>query len=246
MAALLIDPRSSLPLHVQVEQLLRKLIREPQYHDGKLLPEEMTLAAQLGVSRGTVRTAIMRLAAEGLLERRAGVGTRVVLRPAESAIVAWRSLTREMAAKGITVETYRLDCRKCPASEVAAMALMIEPGAPVMRLDRLRGWEQRPVLHSRSWFHPRLNLKGTEDFQKPLYEVLEAQTGVAADSAREELLAVAADARMARLLQVPKLSPLLLRRHVVLDRGRRAFEFAEVHYVSQRYTLTIDFQRDNR
>jgi DNA-binding GntR family transcriptional regulator len=45
---------------------------------------------------------------------------------------------------------------------------------------------------------------------------------------------------------VPRQSPLLLRWHVVLDRGRRPFEFAEVHYVSDRYTLTIDLQRGDR
>ena len=246
MDALLIDPRSPMPLHAQVEQLLRKLIQEPRHQEGGLLPDEITLAAQLGISRGTVRTAITRLVTEGLLERRKGVGTRVVQRPAESAVTAWRSLTREMAAKGIAVKTYRLDCRQLPASEAAAAALVIEPGTPVVRLDRLRGWDDTRVLHSRSWFHPRLNLKGTEDFSKPLYDVLEAETGVVADSAREELLAVVADARIARLLQVPRHSPLLLRRHVVLDRGRRPFEYAHVHYVSDRYTLTIDLRRDDR
>lgn len=243
---MLIDPHSPLPLHAQVEQLLRKLIRRQRHREGRLLPDELTLAARLGISRGTVRTAITRLVAEGLLERRAGVGTRVVRRPAESSIVAWRSLTREMAAKGIAVETYRLDARRCPATAAAAAALLLEPGTLVLRLDRLRGWSGTPVLHCRSWFHPRLRLKGTEDFRQPLYEVIESATGVVAASAREELLAVAADARMARQLQVPRHSPLLLRRHVVLDRGRRPFEFAEVHYVSQRYALSIDLQRGNR
>lgn len=244
METLAIDPKSRLPLHVQVEQLLRELISEARYQQGELLPDEMTLAAQLGISRGTVRTAIGRLVAEGLLHRRPGVGTRAVQRPAESALIAWRSLTREMAAKGITVETYKLVCQKRPASEQAAAALMIQSGAPVVRLDRLRGWDGVPVLHSRSWFHPRLKLTGDEDFTQPLYEVLEKTTGVVAAGAREELLAVPAKKRMAGMLQVAEGSPLLLRRHVVLDAGKRAFEFAEVHYVSERYTLTIDLQRD--
>lgn len=241
---LTLDQASRLPLHVQVEHLLRDLIDQPQYQDGALLPDEMTLAAQLGISRGTVRAAIGRLVAEGQLARRAGVGTRVIRRPAESAIGAWRSLTGEMAAKEITVETYQLDCRRCAASEAAAAALLVEPGTSVVRLDRLRGWHGTPVLHSRSWFHPRLKLKGTEDFTRPLYQVLEEATGVAADGAHEELLAVSASATMAKRLQVKKGSPLLLRRHMVRDRRKRAFEFAEVHYVSQRYSLTIDLQRD--
>lgn len=243
MEALAIDPRSPLPLHTQAEQQLRKLMNEPRYRDGELLPDELTLAATLGISRGTLRTALTRLVAEGLLERRAGIGTRVKKQPAESSIVAWRSLTREMAAKGIAVETFAINCKRCPATLAAAAALMIERGSPVLRLDRLRGWDGTPVLHSRSWLHPRLTLKGTEDFAQPLYEVLQRETGIVAFGAREELLAVPANLRMARLLQVELDSPLLLRRHTVVDCGERPFEFAEIHYVSDRYSLSIDLRR---
>lgn len=246
MSTFAIDPRSRLPLHAQAEQLLRQLIQEPAYREGELLPDELTLAAQLGVSRGTVRAAIARLVNERLLERRAGVGTRVVARSAESSIAAWRSLTREMAEQGIEIETYEVKCRRVATSQAAARALLTDAGIPILRLDRLRGWDGQRVLHSRSWFHPRLSLTGAEDFRSPLYELIERQSGVVADSAREELRAVAADARMARLLQVPRQSPLLLRRHVVRDRRRRPFEFAEVHYVSHRYSLTIDLQRGDR
>ncbi|MCA9149099.1 MAG: GntR family transcriptional regulator [Planctomycetales bacterium] len=243
MKARPVDSRNPLPLHAQVEQRLRELIAQPSYQDGLLLPDELTLAAQFGVSRGTVRAAILRLVAQGLLTRRSGVGTQVRQQAAESAISAWRSLTQEMSAKGILVQTFRAECRQCPASAAAAAALMVEVGTPLWRLDRLRGWDETPVLNSRSWFHPRLNLRGTEDFQRPLYEVLEEASGVVADSAHEEFLAVAADARMAKRLGVTAGSPLLLRRHVVRDRGSRSFEFAEVHYVSTRYTLSIELHR---
>ena len=51
-----------MPLHAQVERLLRDLIREPAYREGRLLPDEVTLARRLGVSRNTVRAGIARLA----------------------------------------------------------------------------------------------------------------------------------------------------------------------------------------
>lgn len=238
-----VDPDSPVPLRAQVEDWLRRLIARPEYQQGEMLPDELSLAARLGVSRGTLRAGISRLVFEGLLDRRPGLGTRVARRASESGIAAWRSLTREMARKGVMVETFRLECRMVLASVAAAGALRIEVGARVLRLDRLRGWGGAPVLHSRSWFHPRLGLTGEEDYRRPLYEAVEAVTGVAADSAHEELQAVAADTRMAKLLRVPAGSPLLLRRHVVFDRGRRPMEFAEVHYVSERFSLTIDLRR---
>jgi GntR family transcriptional regulator len=240
-----LDRSSPMPLHAQIESQLRELIRSPEYQSGSLLPDEVSLSRRWGISRGTVRTALLKLVQEGLLIRKAGVGTRVAGRSHESGIRAWRSFTREMADKGIRVENYKLEYQQTEASEDAARALQVEVGTRVWRLSRVRGWDQEPVLHTASWFHPRLALRGSEDFAAPLYEVLEKASGVTPHHARETFLAVAADARMVRLLKVPLHSPLLLRRHSVFDPGDRPFEFAEVHYVSSRFTLTLELRRGN-
>jgi GntR family transcriptional regulator len=237
---------SALPLHAQARQLLRELIRRPEYQDGALLPDEVSLAAKLGISRGTLRAGIAQLVHEGWLERKAGVGTRVRPQAAESGIGAWRSFSREMARKGIRVENFRRDYQLQAADEAAALALHLAPRAKLWRLDRVRGWHGRPVLLTRSWFHPRLGLTGREDFSKPLYEVIEAETGVAAENAREEFAAVCASAAMARLLAVRAGEPLLLRTHTVFDAGGRPIEFAQVHYVSARFTLSIEMRRENQ
>lgn len=238
-----IDHKSPVPLRAQVEQLLRDLVLDPEYQKGALLPDEVALAAQLGVSRGTVRSGISKLVFEGVLERKAGVGTRVSTRSLESGITAWRSFTREMASKGIKVENYRLDYQQVKAPADAARGLNVEPDTLVWRLERVRGWEGKPVLHTMSWFHPRIRLKGTEDTSRPLYEMIEKNTNVRPKNAREEFLAVGADAQLARLLDVSRGTPLLLRRHIVFDQGNRPFEFAAVHYVSSRFTLTLDMRR---
>ncbi len=243
---LLIDHQSPIPLHAQVETLLRQLVQRPEYQKGELLPDEISLAAQLGVSRGTVRSGVSKLVFEGVLDRKAGIGTRVSKRPLESGIRAWRSFTMEMATKGVTVQNFRLDYRLAEAGTHVSEALQIEPRTKLWRLDRVRGWNGKPVLQSTSWFHPRVGLKGSEDFSRPLYEVLEAATGVRPHHAHEEFLAVSADTRLAKLLRVIKGSPLLLRRHTVFDPGARPFEFAEVRYVSARFTLTLDMRRGDQ
>jgi len=238
-----LDRQSPIPLRAQVEQLIRELVRRAEYQAGALLLDELTLATQLGISRGTVRSGISKLVFEGVLERKAGVGTRVSNSNVESGIRAWRSFTREMASKNITVQNFRLDYRLAETSRDAARALQVSPKTRLWRLDRVRGWNDKPVLHSTSWFVPRLGLKGTEDFKRPLYEVLEAVSGVRPHHAREEFLAIAADNSMARFLEVSRGTPLLLRRHTVFDPGSRPFEFAEVRYVSSRFTLTLDMKR---
>src|SRR5450432_4336502 len=129
-----LDHRSSIPLRAQVEQVLRELVLVSKYQKGALLPDEVTLAAQLGVSRGTIRSGISKLVFEGVLERKAGVGTRVSNRHLESGITAWRSFTREMAAKGITVQNYQLNYQLTSASKPAAQGLQIKPETKVWRL----------------------------------------------------------------------------------------------------------------
>jgi GntR family transcriptional regulator len=238
-----LDHQSPVPLRAQVELLLRDLIRQSEYQKGALLPDEVALAAQLGVSRGTIRSGISKLVFEGLLDRKAGVGTRVTNRNVESGIREWHSFTREMASKGIKVQNYRVAFHKVEASEDAAQALQLGTSKPLWRLDRVRGWEDRPVLHTMSWFHPRLGLKGNEETNQPVYEMIEKATGVRPHHAREEFLAVSADASMSRQLEVDKGAPLLLRRHTVFDAGNRPFEFAEVRYVSSRFALTLDVRQ---
>ena len=241
-----LNHRSAVPLHAQAGQLLRELVRQPAYRDGALLPDEVSLATRLGISRGTLRAGIAQLVHEGLLERRAGVGTRVRPPAAESGIGAWRSFSQEMARKGIKVENYRQEFAQADATNTVARALRIRTGANLWRLDRVRGWEGRPVLHSRSWFHPRLRLTGREEFSQPLYEVIERQTGAVAEKAREEFVATAANATLAKLLAVPPGEPLLLRSHIVLDAAGRPLEFAQVHYVSQRFALTLELRREEK
>jgi GntR family transcriptional regulator len=243
-SSLKLDHRSRLPLYVQVEQLLRDLIRRDDYRDGKLLPDEVTLARQLGISRNTLRAGIIRLTYEGLLERKAGVGTRVAPpRSLQSGIGEWQSFTHEMERKGIAVQTFEMNVKTVAANSTVAETLNIDQGREVLRLDRLRGWDDEPVVHFCSYLHPRLALTGEEDFRRPLYEIIEQESGVVADHAREEMRAVPADVSMARLFRARKGTPLLQRSRVVYDASGRPIEYAIVHYLSNRFTLTLDIQR---
>lgn len=75
----------------RVAERLQALIVERQLPGGARLPAERHLAAELGVSRPSLREAIRKLASEGILESRRGGGTYVCRTPADgfaSGIVA--------------------------------------------------------------------------------------------------------------------------------------------------------------
>jgi GntR family transcriptional regulator len=241
--SLRLERESGVPFHIQIEEMLRSLIKISNLTAGSRFPDELTLANRLGVSRGTVRTSIMKLVREGILERRPGIGTKIADKAVESGIVAWRSFSREMERKGIKVQLQHCHVGTAPAGTVAAAALQIKAGVSVLRLDRARGWNDEPVQFSRTWFHPRLNLTGAENFELPLYEMLKEKTGVDADQAHEEFLAVGADAEMVQWLKVKRERPLLLRRQTTYDSGARPIDYTEIHYRSDNFTLTLDLRR---
>jgi GntR family transcriptional regulator len=235
-----LDRASGVPLHVQIERLLHDLICRPPYSTGALLPPELTMASRLGVSRGTVRESILNLVHRGFLERRKGLGTRVV----QTGLVSWASLTGEMRRKGIEVQSFVLEVSEKIAEGKIAEALQVPAGTPVKYLDQVRGWDDRPVLQSRSWFHPRLKLSGKEDFRRPLYELLRAETGFLADHAREEFLGVTANGPTARRLKVKKGTPLLLRRRTSFDSQGLPIEYAEILYDTADVSVTLTSRRE--
>jgi DNA-binding FadR family transcriptional regulator len=66
-----IEPRR---LYRQIAEQIRSLIRSGEYPPGARLPPERDLARQLGVSRPSVREALIALEVEGLVEVRIGSG----------------------------------------------------------------------------------------------------------------------------------------------------------------------------
>src|SRR5664279_6378167 len=66
-----IEPRR---LYRQIADQIRTLIRNGEFPTGARLPPERDLAKQLGVSRPSVREALIALEVEGLVEVRIGSG----------------------------------------------------------------------------------------------------------------------------------------------------------------------------
>src|SRR5437667_1767217 len=69
-----IEPRR---LYRQIAEQIRTLIRDGEFVPGARLPPERDLAKQLGVSRPSVREALIALEVEGLVEVRIGSGIYV-------------------------------------------------------------------------------------------------------------------------------------------------------------------------
>lgn len=76
-----LDRTAKVPLTEQIRHGIATVIEEGVLQPGARLPSWQDLAAQLGVARGTVRTAYEKLAAAQLIEASRAAGTRVARRP---------------------------------------------------------------------------------------------------------------------------------------------------------------------
>lgn len=238
-----IDHKSSVPLHIQAEELLRKLIAEEDYQNGKLLPNEVELAKMLAISRTTLRQAINKLVFEGLLVRKKRKGTKVSQATVSSKSNNWLSFSQEMKLRGITIKNYELHVTWVIPDEHIANFFEIAANQKVLKMERVRGKADGPFVYFISYFHPRIGLTGDEDFKRPLYELLEHDYSAIATLSKEEISAHAAEQWIAEKLQIKVGEPVLFRKRFVFDQGERPLEYNLGYYKADSFVYTVESRR---
>jgi GntR family transcriptional regulator len=237
-----IDHKSHLPLHSQVEQILRKLLVRAEYKNGKPLPKEVELSNRFGVSRNTIRQATNKLEHEGLITRKKGVGTFVTSHDLSTQLSSWHSFTLEMMEKGISFENTAINTSWVKADEKLANFFRIRKNAQVLQLTRLRAIDGEPVVYFESCFHPRIGLTTEDDFNQPLYKLLEEKFGIVVVRSNEHIRAQQAGP-MAKQLDLHVTDPILVRERFVYDPGDRPVEYNIGFYRADKFTYSIDIKK---
>lgn len=235
-----IDHQGSLPLHAQVERLLRELIEKEEYQMGKTLPGEIELSKKLAISRSTVRQAIKKLESEGLLIRKRKAGTKVAPKPVSSKSNNWLSFSQEMKVRGIEIKNFELHISWVEADIKLSNYFDIQVGRKILKMEKVRGTLDEPFVYFVSYFHPRIGMTGEENFKQPLYEMLEQEHSVIATLSKEEISATTADSFISKKLGIKKADAVLFRRRFVYDQGKRLFEFNLGYYKANTFTYTVE------
>src|SRR5690554_6276719 len=69
------------PFYIQVYKTIVQLIKDKKWEEGEFLPSERELSLLFDVDRLTVRRALNMIVKEGLIEKKAGLGTRIIKSP---------------------------------------------------------------------------------------------------------------------------------------------------------------------
>lgn len=201
------------------------------------------MSEQLKISRNTLRQAINKLVFEGLLVRKKRLGTRVSAKRVTSGANNWLSFSQEMRILGINVHNFEMVVRWSLPTPDAQSFFGMPDEKKLLRLERLRGKKDLPFVYFVSEFNPVIPLTGSENFNIPLYEILESDFGIVVKTSKEELNAEAADEFIADKLEIKKGDPILIRKRFVLDENQLPVEYNIGYYRADSFTYSIECTR---
>lgn len=234
-----------LPLYQQLRDALASRIARREWLPGDALPSEAEIAQSQGVAIGTVRKAVEQLVAEGLVERRQGLGTFVLRKSFPSSLSRFFRFQSESGESRIP-HSQLLSRREAPASASVARALGLSRDDPVIALERLRTIDGAPFLWEDIWL-PRRPFSALLDLAPPdfgdlLYPLYEERCGQVVASAEEILTVESADETDAARLALSPGAPLIVIARTALDAAGAAIEWRLCRGPASRFRYRVEIR----
>jgi GntR family transcriptional regulator len=239
------DLESGRPRHEQISDWLRDQIEQGAYEVDEKLPSEKELGERFDVSRVTVRRALQTLESEDYIYRRQGLGSFVKERRAAQGLVRLTDFAQDMAQAGLrATSSVEHHAPEPPPADVAADLGVDEP--KVMRLDRVRLGDGRPIAFDRTWlpmFYAQL-LEGHDLERETIYHVLETEYDIPVLRGQYRITAANAEPAVAEALEVEAGTALLLIERLSLTEGEKRVYFQRRYYRSDRVAYELELARD--
>jgi DNA-binding GntR family transcriptional regulator len=143
------------------EDALRRWLATGRHRVGERLPPEQELSARLGISRGTLRTALGRLERSGEIVRRQGSGTFVgraaswALDEGLEKLVSYSELARQ---RGVRLEVSELEIEQRPLGPELGQLYELDPEAPATTITRVLLMDGQPGARMTDVVHPHIPL----------------------------------------------------------------------------------------
>jgi GntR family transcriptional regulator len=225
--------RLSLP--DQAQRYLRGLIDAGTYQPGEQLPSQNELATELGISRATLREALLTLEQEGLIVLKHGVGTFVTPgygHRLDSGLERLESILQMSARQGLDVRCTQLQVVEEPADREMAEAIGIAPGTPVTIVRRVIMVDDTPVAYMADVAPLSILAPADIDecFDGSVLEILRRRPDLRIARAVANIIALNADSDLAQRLQIERKQAVLLLEETLFDEEGVAVEFSRNYF----------------
>ncbi len=232
------------PLHLQAQQHLLSLVENGTYQPGQQLPSEADLAAQFGISRPTLREALLNLEQDGIIVRKHGVGTFVAPgygNRLQSGLERLESILALAARQGMTTRMRGLSVEQVPADEELADRLDVAPDTPLTCVRRTIVVKRRPAAYLVD-YSPATVLPPEAigaSFSGSVLDLLTQQNTICVREARAEITAINADASLAEHLEVEPGQALLLLTETLFTDDHTPVEFSRNYFLPDLFRFHV-------
>lgn len=231
------------PLYEVVKRYISESILMGELAAGTVLPSENALAADFGVSVGTIRKALAALTAEGMLMRRRKTGTVVTGWAPLHNLSHFFQYFRLHGKDGrlLHSHTQLLDYQRGPADEQEAQRLKLSIGDEVIHLRRLRNVDGIPAMHETLTL-PAARLPdfpAAEQVPPLLYRFLMERYDIRVAAVREQVTATLASEEDARLLALSMPHAIMVIDEISFDQSAMPVILAH-HRFSTRHFMYVN------
>jgi GntR family transcriptional regulator len=237
----MLNKASSIPLHVQLANVLREQVVRRELGPNDRLPSERELCLQYGISRITVRQALSELAQAGLVYSSVGKGTYVAEAAYQEELQPLSSFTQDLERRGMRSASQVLDASIIPADDHWSEVFYIPRGAELVRLHRLRLSGDVPIAiqltHLPHHFCP--NLLEYDFSTCSLYEVLRNAYKLHLARSETVIEAALASPYEADLLRLSQPAVILVSNQTTLLDTGIVIEMTRSTFNSERYKLRM-------
>ena len=232
--------QAAAPAYEQVKTFVRRHIAQGQWKPGDPVPSEASLMVQFGISRMTANRALRELAAEGLVVRTQGSGTRVAELHRIASRLTIRDIHEEMIERGHRHTTRVVRVERSRACAEIAEGLAVRKGSTVFHTVLVHCADGVPVQREDRHVNPAAAPGYLEvDFsQTTPTSFLLMHAPLTEASYRLEALLPTADE--AQDLQIRRSDPCLVMHRRTVS-GPRVASMARIVYPGHRYFFVGQF-----
>lgn len=233
-----LEKKSQSPLYQQLMTRLKNDINAGAYPPGARIPSEQVLCETYGVSRVTVRKAMLDLVQEGLLLRRQGKGTFVADERLSRDLHQITSFSTACAEKGHQASAKLVSAELVEPTAEDAERLHIQPHEQTLEICRVRLCDDEPVMLEINRFPQRYAFLRGEIDGISLYELLRKR-GVVPTSATHDISLGHATPYVSKHLPVAQGDAMLILDEMVLDQHGDPLHTSRQWIRGDRYTFRI-------
>ncbi len=227
-----ISKYTSEPIHVQIEEMIIKDIKNGVLKPGLRVGSEIGIASKYKISRSTVRNVFDRLVAKNILMRRAGKGTFVAFPVATKNTSLLVGFSEKMKEIGYTIKTKVDKVEVKTSSSNVQKILELGQDNKIIVINRIRYINEIPfVIHCASLPFDRCKDVMNVDLENfSLTSTLKNILGIHLSHAEETIYAYASTSEESKLLEIKKGSPILVTEGLTFDDNELPIRYSIAKY----------------